>query len=237
MESPRYKLPTIRDYIPVAGTFARRRKRSDAWYLLHSPLDRLLYSNGFLRVDQDRDPNTPDRGYWSGDLNGLLVQRIWPWTDPHEDWLNGGQKLAMFILKRFNAGDFKNGLVLLTHSHGGQVAAYALNTLHLHLDIPCRLRIHVIDVDMPVRRDMEGRYATAMHRSASWTHLHSSKYGWRSRMRYFGNGWNGQELPGASRNVPMAGGHSGILSHPKHRLQWVPLLNNWRLFHDVPQEA
>ena len=209
-------------YIPVAGSLARKRHDHDlSWYRRGSPLDRLLGGLGYQRVDQNGDPNKPDPGFWSGDINGLMLQRALWWRDTHPAWKTGGETLRKFI--QYRRAEFVDGVTLILHSHAGQVGAYAL----AELPAPGAVPIHVITCDMPVRFDMREVYAHAATRMASWTHLYSEK-GWKSRMRWLGDGRifsNPRTLQEASSNIEVAGGHSGYLSDPQFIDQWFGILD------------
>ena len=207
-------------YIPIAGTRVPWRGRNanpHDWYRRSSPFDHLVADHGLVRVEQDRDPETPDRGYWSGDVGGLLLQRAWPWADAHAPWKQGARELVTFLARRW--AEFGGGVTLVAHSHGGQVVAYAVEALRYEEPVP----VHVITVDMPVRRDMAPVYGEAQQAAATWTHLYSER-GWRSRFRWLGNRFGPRELTGATRNLEVAGGHSGILSDTKHMQQWHDIL-------------
>ena len=206
-------------YIPVAGSLARKRHDHElSWYRRGSPLDRLLDNLGYQRVDQNGDPNKPDTGFWSGDINGLMLQRAMWWRDKHPAWKTGGETLRTFLLRRH--AEFVDGVTLIMHSHAGQVGAYAL------AELPGDFPIHVVTCDMPVRFDMREVYACASIRVASWTHLYSEK-GWKSRMRWLGDGQlfsNPRELPVATRNLEIKGWHSEYLSDPRFIDQWNQIL-------------
>ena len=177
-------------------------------------MDHLLVELGYQRVDQNGDLYKPDAGFWSGDINGLMLQRAMWWRDKHPAWKTGGETLKAFLLKR--RAEFVNGVTLILHSHAGQVGAYAL------VDLPGDFPIHVITCDMPVRADMRDVYANASKSVATWTHLYSEK-GWKSRMRWLGDGQlfsNPRELPVATRNIEIKGGHSEYLSDQKFLGQW-----------------
>ena len=207
-------------YLPIAGTRVPWRGRNadpHDWYRRESPFDRLMAHHGFMRVEQDRDPTTPDRGYWSGDVGGLLLQRAWPWTDGHAPWTQGARELIQFLCRRWT--EFAGGVTLVAHSHGGQVVAYAVEALGYEQPVP----VHIITVDMPVRRDMVPVYEEARRVAATWTHLYSER-GWRSRFRWLGNRFGPRELDVADRNMEVSGGHSGILSDPRHMEQWPAVL-------------
>ena len=120
-------------WIPVAGTAARKRHdHADSWYRSGSPLDRVLDNLGYQRVDQNGDPNKPDKGFWSGDINGLMLQRALWWRDKHPAWKTGGEALRKFLLSQ-GAPSSSDGVTLVLHSHAGQVGAYALANCSRHL--------------------------------------------------------------------------------------------------------
>ena len=210
-------------YIPVAGSLARKRHDHDlSWYRRDSPLDRVLVTLGYQRVDQNGDLYKPDVGFWSGDINGLMLHRAMWWRDKHPAWKTGGETLRAFLLSR--RAEFVDGVTLVLHSHGGQVGAYALAALapaH-QLTFP----IDVITCDMPVRADMREVYASASTSVESWTHMYSER-GLKSCMRWLGDGQlfsNPRLLPVATRNIEVKGGHSGYLSDPRFIDQWNQIL-------------
>ena len=209
-------------YIPVAGSLARKRHDHDlSWYRRDSPLDRLLVKLGYQRVDQNGDLYKPDVGFWSGDINGLMVQRAMWWRDKHPAWKTGGETLRAFLLSRL--AELVDGVTLILHSHGGQVGAYALAGLQ---DLLGAVQIHVVTCDMPVRADMREVYASASDSVASWTHMYSEP-GWKSRMRWLGDGQlfsNPRLLPVATRNIEIKGWHSEYLFDPRFIGQWKQIL-------------
>ena len=229
-------------YIPVAGSLARKRHDHElSWYRRYSPLDRLLATLGYQRVDQNGDLYKPDVGFWSGDINGLMLQRAMFWRDKHPAWKTGGETLRRFLLSRRD--EFVDGVTLLLHSHAGQVGAYALAELpefygYEKDNLPSTFPIHVVTCDMPVRADMRDVYESASTSVASWTHLYSEK-GWKSRMRWLGDGQlfsNPRELPVATRNIEIKGWHSKYLSDPKfHRSMGADTRKTWP--HESPIDA
>ena len=222
-------------YIPVAGTFARKRDdHAASWYRIGSPLDRLLDTLGYQRVDQNGDRRKPDQGFWSGDINGLMLQRALWWRDKHPAWKTGGETLRKFMLAR--RAEFSDGVTLVLHSHGGQVGAYALADLPPFYvcgsggceqdNLSGAFPIHVVTCDMPVRADMREVYSRASRSVVSWTHLYSEP-GWKAMMRKLGDGQifsNPRLLSVATHNIEVAGGHSGYLSDPKFIGQWNQIL-------------
>ena len=204
----------MRLYIPIAGTWSRRYRTTGVWYRRGSPFDTQLTALGYQRVEQDRDPRTLDRGYWSGDVNGLLIQTLWWRQRKHRAWREGAAELRRLLHARRR--EFAGGVTVVAHSHGGQVVAYALHTARP--EVP----ISVVTVDMPIRRDMADVYEWAVRWSARWTHLYSGR-GWASRWRWLGNRFGARRLAGAT-NIGIPGGHSGILCDPVLLPQWNTLL-------------
>ena len=168
-----------------------------------------MVEQGHERVDQDGDPDTPDKGFWSGDIGGTLTQRLWPWSDHLHTWKKGGKQFAGFCLERQD--EYQDGLVVLTHSHGGHVLVMALHILGQPFPFP----VYVIDIDMPVQRGFRvprSYYVHAVDYVTSWTHVFSGR-GLGSKFRWLGNGFNTRRLDYGARNVgPVTGGHSGILN-------------------------
>ena len=224
-------------YIPVAGTWARRDFRKNAWYRTASPFDQKMSSIGYTRVDQNRDPQEPDRGFWSGDVNGLIFQRLF--RTSQRDWKLGGADLAEFIgIKRRQELKDADEVAIIAHSHGGQVVAFALKFLKDQgIDPPPKLR--VVTVDMPVRtgrvlgflwrRSMDHIYETASNCIAQrWDHLYSQR-AWRhpkTYWRWLGSQLGPRKLKYARSNREIPGGHSGILS-PSCFGPWPEIMANW----------
>ena len=216
----------MRPYVPIAGTWSRTRQdHAAAWYRRGSPVDAVLTRHGYQRVEQDLDPTTPDRGFWSGTVNGLLVQRVWGWLRGrarHPAWQTGAETLRSFLRARLPEFGAAGGVTLVAHSHGGQVLAYALAALSESTRAALG-PIHVITVDMPVRRDMAETYARAAGGVDHWVHLYSAR-GWQNRFRWLGNRFGDRQLAVADRNIELTGGHSGVLNHPDHLPQWDAIL-------------
>ena len=54
-------------------------------------------------------------------------------------------------------------------------------------------------------------------------HLYSER-GWKSRFRWLGNRFGPRTLEVANCNREVTGGHSGMLSNPRHIGQWDEIL-------------
>ena len=113
-------------------------------------------------------------------------------------------------------------LTIIAHSHGGQVAAYALADLQVSYAAEGG-RIHLVTIDMPVRKkDMYVVYACARVAVAQWTHFYADRW---TFYRLFGTGFpfGPRKCPHADTNVYTPYGHSGLLEGVHYRL--APLIH------------
>ena len=223
MTTPQLNAPP-KLYIPVAGTWARREFRTGEWYRTDSPFDKQMTQLGYDRVDQNGDPNRPDPGFWSGDVNGLLVQKLNFWRRSDTEWRLGGGDLASFITKRYHELAAADEVAIIAHSHGGQVVAFALTFL---ADTQTQLpNFRVVTVDTPVRtgrvlgflwrRSMDKIYQRASGAiDRRWDHLYSERF-WRqplkSHWRWLGSQFGPRRLECARSNRKIPGGHSDVLN-------------------------
>ena len=217
-------------YLPLGGTIVGSAPDRE-WRQRGSAFDCRARSAGFSRVDIDGDPSSPDPFVWNRAVNGLLIQQLFGRS--RKDWRAGAGKLwechdQMAAIERVRAEDafckvhtvYPRPIVWFAHSHAGTVAALALS-LYGPLekrDPPAAL----VSLDMPVRRNMEDVYRRIryLYPTLPIIHLHSHGAGWSSRFRYLGSRWNGTEWPIATKNIPVEGGHSRFLSHPRYLPQW-----------------
>ena len=209
-------------YIPTGGTFRDRHDHAQSWYRTGSPFDKLISELGYVRVDQNKDPLRPDDGFWKGDINGLLLQRLMWWRKKHPAWKTCGETWRKFVVIR--RAELLDGVTAFFHSHAGQCGAYGI--AGLSVGFCAEVPIHVVTCDMPVRADMADVYFEASKRVRSWTHLYSER-GWKARMRWMGDGQlfrNPRKLPVATRNIEIKGWHSGYLSNQKYIGQWNTIL-------------
>ena len=224
-------------YIPVAGTWARRNFRKNAWYRTGSPFDQKMSKIGYTRVDQKRNPQKPDRGFWSGDVNGLIFQRLF--RTSQRDWKLGGADLAEFIgIKRKKELEDAEEIAIIAHSHGGQVVAFALKFL-VDQGIDPLPNLRVVTVDMPVRtgrvfgflwrRSMDHIYEAASdYIDCRWDHLYSQR-AWRhlkTYWRWLGSQFGPRKFKYARSNREIPGGHSGVLTTFCLGL-WPEIMGNW----------
>ncbi len=222
-------------YIPVAGTWGRKKFRNDDWFRAGSSIDALLNDLGYARVDQNNDPARPDAGFWSGDVGGLLIQQLSPWMSHDEVWREGAENLVRFFHARRRELVDCEEVAIIAHSHGGQVVSFALQTMRdngKHSTVLPKIR--VVTVDMPVRtgrflfffsRGMDETYQDALTAvDGRWTHLYSGR-GLKSRMRWLGNRFGPRRLRGALLNCQIPGGHSGVLRESRWFYVWKDIMS------------
>ena len=218
-------------YVPVGGTWRDYHdvlpsEGNPSWYRRGSMVYHALDDIGWARVEQDRDPETPDRGFWSGDLGGLIVQDWWGLLTTgkprqgRKAWIAAAKDLADFLIGRLP--EWKGcHVTVIAHSHAGQIAALAFSFYHFKNFYENHINkvlltdasppiFHLVTVDMPVRKKMAPVYreATAGRVLSMWTHLHSGRW---DRMRLFGSRFGPLEVAAADMNIPILGGHSGVL--------------------------
>lgn len=219
-------------YLPVAGTWSRHRERVNAklglpgdlpWYRTGSDFDIEMRKYGLFRWDQNGDPAKPDTGYWSGDLEGTMFSGTWwnPFDEKHVVWRDGADDLARTIQALPATID---RIWVIAHSHGGQVACYALRMLTPAF----ARRVNLITVDTPNRSGWAvGRHMKAVYAQVSrtiggrWVHLHTT-HGWEDRMRWMGARtmpWMHATMPDADTNIEVPD-HSCALDVEAHRAVW-----------------
>jgi len=202
-------------YVAIAGTHGTDGSAGadDArqWWHRDSAWRRYMATQGW-------EPARPDDPFtWSGDVDGDLP---WPWSlgRRHSDWDAGAASLVWYLRLIGRVDD----VVLVAHSHGGQVALGAL----AHPGCP---RVHALcTVCTPVRQDMDR--AALLARTAVDYWLHISNPGawdnkWQAAGSLFDGGWGWQwAQPRASRTDLVRGmgiGHTGVLEDPKHFGLWA----------------
>ena len=207
-------------YLQLAGTWGRERGRQRSvtdpldWFVSGSGFCRMMAELGHTRHDQNDDRLTRDPGYWDGSIGFTRLQRWVPWAD-HLASAHAAMPVIRAELTEI-ADRGVTDLLVVTHSHAGNILAYTL------AHSPTPIRIHVLDIDMPVQRGFirNGLYAMAISQVVEWRHCYSGR-GWRSRFRWLGNAFGPRRLPGAS-NAEMTGGHSGVLDSGQSHIAQIP---------------
>src|SRR3954470_6214247 len=135
-------------YLPVQGTEGWQVDDPDPrhprnWWRKDSLLVDELAQYGLQLLDAE------DPFVWSTDLDGARFWERWPWFRSRKDkrdWLAGGEALRSHAPPRFPLSSPRSPLVLVTHSHGIQVAHYAAAE-GLRID-------YLLDIAGPVRADV-----------------------------------------------------------------------------------
>lgn len=170
--------------ILVAGTHGL----NDDWWQPHSKFAKMLTEHR-IRLADESDPYT-----WCTNLDGL--------RGSNSVWDTSGNALRWYAHSKVR----HYPLSIITHSHGGQVAAYAA-AQGLQID-------RLVTVAMPVREDMHNIYQAAAKNIGHWVHMHSNGDIWQ----VLGGLMDGRfgihrEVPFADENVSVPGlRHSEFLN-------------------------
>ena len=213
--------------IGVRGTDDRDLKK--AWTAQTSDLTRMLRRKSVQMLVRPE--------FWDHALRGLIAQTLWDVVrrrPRHADWRRGGEHLAEWLL--VNACGARSAalpaLYVFTHSHGGQVAAYAFSKLGINeLWQQGGRRVVWFACDLPVRRDMDSVYWEAVKAlryrnrdgQAAVVQTFSNAWNPKSRWRWLGAErfpWDHPMLTWGEPNtravvmLPQPGGHSAVLRDP-----------------------
>lgn len=193
-------------YVAVPGTWAFSNRRDPAaWWRPGSPFALYLAAAGGLV------PARPAPFLWSTDLEGIP----WPpWRRralDRNDWEAGGLALGWY-LEHVAPAD----RVVIAHSHGAQVAAYAAAA-------GCRID-RLITVAAPVRRDLDEVWRAALPNIGAFLHV----YVYGDRWQIFGALGDGaarwaRSMPYAgivNHGVPGVSKHSALLADPARFDLW-----------------
>ena len=207
---------TRADAYLVGGTWQRDEPGAWTWY--GSPFADMLYRLYGIRVhDHRRD--------WNRHEDGLLIEDVWDRLTgrPHDvDWNRGGGRMWAELLALLTNGD-RHPLLIITHSHGAQVAAIALQAMERRGELKKPVReVCWLAVDPPVRRDMADAYRHSglfLSRTSKRpiVQTRSSGANWRSWPRWAGARrwpWDGSKLTPDTVLLPQPGGHSRVLERP-----------------------
>jgi hypothetical protein len=196
---------TVR-YLAVNGTHENRSSPDAAWSSPKSDLSKCLARYGLVNIaDSAALPFD-----WSDDLDFTAGN--------HHDWIAGGAALFAYLVPPLHPQDAwpPAETVIITHSHGLQVALYAA-ALGLKID-------RLLDIAGPVRADMLATARKAKPNIRRWTHVHSDS---SDKMQWLGEFLDGhlgivRTHPVADLNVGVPKvGHSGLLRDPKYFDLWL----------------
>lgn len=181
------KTPTV----AIEGTWARGEEVG--WADPRSEWAKAALAAGVNLID-------PDEPFeWSTALEGLR-------RGQHPIWETSGMALKWYCHK-YAPGEPVN---LIAHSHGGQVAAYALAQ---------GLKGNLITVATPVRGDMRKVWAKAAVNMGRWRHVYTDEPWWKG-WQNFGEifdgrfGWT-RKMPAPAENVKIPGEDHSSLMDPR----------------------
>lgn len=196
------------DIVPVAGTWSWKGGKPTDWCAPDSPFSAALVAQGHRIVAPSGRPFI-----WSTSLGGVGVG-----DGDLNPWRAAGENLFAYCVPPL-AEDRRipaSSLILIAHSHGGQVAAAALAS---------GLKAHtLVTVSTPHRKDMAPVYAEARKNVARWIHLHGAWY--RDTWQWFGEFFDGrfampwtkdsQVFPEADVVINHGLDHGAPLRDPRH---------------------
>lgn len=201
--------------ILVAGTGSWDGKNDSDWFCPGHKYGQFLAGQGITPTyDGDRP------FVWSTNLSGVPGLT----RSNHVDWQAGGAALSYFVIGRLAREGAKTALVV--HSHGLQVALYAIVEHGLKVQT-------LISMGSPVRDDMAEIAKQARANIGYWLHVHSDgsdRWQWFGEM--FDGGWK-RWMPGGEprivREHPLADkndfvpkvGHSELLRDPAQYHYWT----------------
>lgn len=185
-------------YLPIGGTWGR--KNQNDWYKAGSWFENMMNSHGHQRVGRKLR-------FWSHGLSGTFGC-----GNDRLVWEFGGEVLNSWSIEH---GPSPSQLIIIAHSHGGQVAAFALAG-----GVECHT---LITIDTPIRDDMTEVWEAGVENRVEHNHLFGT--GWASRMRIFGQRRFGRRMPTSTKNTGISGGHNGMVTESsKYLAQWEDIL-------------
>jgi hypothetical protein len=193
-------------FLAVNGTHENRNTPGSSWSCPDSELSKFLALQGLSNITLSAKMPFD----WSDNLNFLPTH--------HEDWAAGGRALFSYLVPMMHPEYAwpPAKTVIVTHSHGLQVALYAA-AYGLKID-------RLLDIAGPVREDMMDIAKLARPNVRSWAHVHSDC---SDRWQWFGEFLDGhlgivREHPLADRNVAIPSvGHGGLMRDPEAFHFWL----------------
>lgn len=199
-------------YLPVQGTEGWQVDDPDPrhprnWWRAGSLLVDELAGCGIQLLDPE------DPFVWSTNLDGVHFWERWPWFHSRKDkrdWLAGGKALRWYVLGHRPMANPHAPLVLITHSHGVQIAHYAAAE-GLRID-------YLLDIAGPVRADVLTETAAGLTNIGHWMHVTDGEFDLVQTLGWIGDGHVGPvALPASVEVVRLPEiDHSELLSNPKY---------------------
>lgn len=192
-------------YISVAGTHGENKKIE--WHLAISDFSNFLLEHGYEQIET----NPLKRYMWSTSLDGFDANNT--------TWDAAGRALAHYIVPPLLDKSLvrPEDTYIVTHSHGGNVVAYACGKYGLKIN-------GLVTVGMPIRGDMNDIYEAASINITRHLHIYA---GWRDYWQVLGALFDGRfgihrKHPFATRNDKAPGcGHGSILRDKTHFNLWL----------------
>lgn len=202
MEPPPVARPIVRGTILVGGTYSYSGSRDDTkeWYWPGSAFWKAAEERNILLFGKN------DPFVWSSNVTGMFWRK---WTD----WKSASSALiwyatskgllrawlAMQALPETQRSVPLVEVDIISHSHAGQVVAYAAARQMTGF----RIRT-MITVATPPREDMDVIYQRAAAHVAKWVHIYGGSGDWWQQLGRFGGGGHiigDRAMPHAHENI------------------------------------
>lgn len=195
------------------------------WWRAGSLLCQMLIAHGFELLDPD------DPFVWSTDLGGVAFWQRWKWLKwlksrrDKRDWLAGGKTAKWYArmkgylvippksmpeVRAALLATKRTPLVMVTHSHGLQIALNAANE-GLVID-------YLLDISGPVRADVLAECADGLQNIGHWMHVTAESGDLIQVLGRLGDGHAGGAVPLPASvhvvSIPDVN-HSELLANPR----------------------
>jgi hypothetical protein len=189
-------------YIVLPGTWAH--KRPIDWWRRGSMYHDVMRQLGWTHL-------LADETFWRTDLQGSPLSWFTSWMSPRAPWTFGGEQFAHHLEAHISD---PSQLVVVSHSHGGNVVANGLAIYGKPVGA-------WVSVAMPIRKGVP--YDKAREHVGYWLNLHGD---WRDRTQWLGT--LGDRAFGIKRKIELAdrnegvsgAGHSSIVEDIKVLPRW-----------------
>lgn len=192
-------------YIAIPGTWGRKTR---TWWPPGSDFHAEMHRLGHELV-------LPGEAYWTTELQGSPLSSWLPWLDQIDDWEVGGEETAHQL--EYHVDD-PSSLVVVTHSHAGNMFAHALKRYARPIG-------GWISVAMPIRDGQP--YSAAREYVRYWLNVHGDRTDYMQILGSLGDKvFRVQRtVDQADRNEGIQGGHSDALMKPELFGRWEAWMN------------